>query len=60
MDTPTTPQGLRSLDHEDPIAAVIRAWSDPGPRPEWHRRAQAEVRRAMPLLARALDRAAHR
>ena len=58
MHTPTTPAGLRSLDDEDALAAIVSAWTVPGPRPRWHQAAQGEVRRAMPVLARALDRAA--
>jgi hypothetical protein len=54
--TPVTPAGLRSLDHLGPLDAVVRAWTDPGPHPQWHRKMQAEVRDSMPLLARALDR----
>jgi hypothetical protein len=54
--TPVTPAGLRSLDHLAPRDAAVRAWTDPGPHPPWHRKMQAEVRDSMPLLARALDR----
>lgn len=56
MHTPTTPAGLRKLDHLPAMEAVLRAWNEPGPHPAWHRAAQDEVRRCMPLLARALDR----
>lgn len=54
--TPRTPEGLRSLDHLEPADAVLRAWIDPGPHPEWHERTRAELHLAMPLLARALER----
>ena len=54
--TPRTPEGLRSLDHLEPADAVLRAWTEPGPHPEWHERTRAELHLAMPLLARALDR----
>lgn len=44
--------GLYSLD------AVIESWRNAGPRPAWHEARKREVRDAMPLLARALDRLA--
>lgn len=55
--TPTTPDGLRQYDHLSPLEAAHRAWTDAGANPDWHRHMQDEVRRAMPVLARALDRA---
>lgn len=58
MRTPSTPSGRAAYDHLPPLEAIIRAWTEPGPRPDWHRRAQDEVRRAMPTLAHALDKAA--
>ena len=59
MDTPTDPRRARDLaSRGTPAQAVARAWTDPGPRPDWHRAAQDEVRRAMPTLAAALDRLA--
>ena len=54
--TPRTPEGLRSLDDLPPAEAVLRAWTDPGPNPEWHERTRHELHGSMPLLARALDR----
>ena len=54
--TPRTPEGLRSLDHLEPADAVLRAWTEAGPNPEWHARTRAELHDSMPLLARALDR----
>lgn len=56
--TPTTPRGLRRYDDLPPAEAVVQAWTSPGPRPDWHHACVAEVRAAMPLLARALDRLA--
>lgn len=60
MTTPTTPEGLRLWDHLPWPQDALAAWMDPGPNPEHHRRAHDEVRRMMPLLARALDRQAER
>ena len=57
-DTPVTTNGLRSYDDLPPFDAIVAAWTRPGPRPDLHRRCRAEVRRLMPLLGRALDRAA--
>lgn len=37
------------------VERVRVAWRDPGPRPDIHRFATAEVRRLMPTLAAALD-----
>jgi hypothetical protein len=41
-----------------PVAAVRRAWTDPGNNPRWHKTSQRMVRAYMPLLAEALDRLA--
>ena len=35
--------------------AVLRAWTNAGPRPDVHKRAKDVVRKTMPVLARALD-----
>lgn len=56
VKTPYTKSGLRKFDDLDPAEALRRAWSDPGNHPMWHVEAQAVVRRAMPVLGRALDR----
>ena len=56
METPTTPRGLRKFDRDDQLTAILKAWNDPGTHPSWHREQQDKVRKAMPLLARALDR----
>jgi len=37
-------------------AAVLMAWSEPGDFPRYHKKMQEEVRKNMPVLARALDR----
>jgi len=58
VTTPTTPEGLARYDDLPPLDAIVAAWTEPGSHPEWHRRQKAEVWRRMPLLARALDRAA--
>jgi hypothetical protein len=58
VTTPTDPPGLSQYDHLPALDAVRLAWMNPGRDPEWHRRMQEEVRRAMPVLARALDRMA--
>jgi len=56
--TPTTPDGLRQLDELPAVEAVLRAWTDAGSQPQWHEQCKDELRDAMPLLARALDRLA--
>lgn len=57
-NTPYTDAGLHRFDLLPPDAAAVMAWTSSGPSPEWHERAKQTVRDAMPLLARALDRAA--
>jgi hypothetical protein len=54
--TPVTETGLRRYDHLPSVEAVYRAWNEPGPRPDWHKRTKADIYDSMPLLARALDR----
>lgn len=56
METPTTPHGLEQFDHLPPGLAAEAAWNVAGPNPAWHEMAREQVRRDMPLLARALDR----
>ena len=46
------------MSHEENYAAIMAAWMNPGPQPGYHRAMQAEVHRAMPVLAAALERAA--
>lgn len=55
-ETPMTREGLQKYDHLPPAEAVRKAWHDAGLRPQWHARKQDELRKTMPLLARALDR----
>lgn len=43
---------------DEALARIIRAWRDPGPRPDVHARAKDRLRREWPALARALDSAA--
>ena len=57
MRTPVTSRGRAAYDHLPPLEAIVKAWTEPGPSSYWHREAQDQVRRAMPVLARALDRA---
>ena len=57
MKTPTSDKGLAMHDELPPLVAIRKAWRVPGNNPKWHRASQQVVRDAMPLLARALDRA---
>ena len=54
----TPVNNLRLFDHMPVVEAVVEAWTNEGAMPAWHRAAQNQVRSAMPLLARALDRMA--
>ena len=49
-------KNIEMYDKLPPDQAVARAWSDPGRSPQTHREAQDNLRKSMPLLARALDR----
>lgn len=51
-------RGVRRYDDLPPLEAIVAAWVTEGPSRFWHRRAKMAVHRAMPELARALDRAA--
>ena len=55
MKTPYTEDGLRRFDHLPAAEAVAAAWVWEGPQPDWHRQTQ-QVRDAMPVLARAIER----
>jgi hypothetical protein len=44
VKTPTDPPGLSQFDHLPPLDAVLLAWMVPGRDPQWHARAQQEVR----------------
>jgi hypothetical protein len=59
IKTPTRDgEALRLAMTGTSIEAVIAAWNEPGPHPDWHERAKSQVRDAMPVLALALDRLA--
>ena len=49
-------KNIEMYDMLPPDQAVARAWNDPGRSPMTHREAQDNLRKSMPLLARALDR----
>lgn len=49
-------KNIEMYDKLPPDRAVVRAWIDPGRSPQTHREAQDNLRKSMPLLARALDR----
>jgi len=57
MDTPSTAPGRAQYDSLPALDAILAAWNRPGRNAAWHRAAQQTVRRAMPTLAHALDRA---
>jgi hypothetical protein len=46
-------------DDLKPEDAITAAWLDPGPNPGFHMRMKQNVRRDMPLLARAIERLAY-
>lgn len=55
--TPVTRAGVLKYDSYPPAIAAVKAWSDPGKgNPIWHKKMQGNVRKQMPLLAKALDR----
>lgn len=58
MRTPVTPAGLERYDSAQPTHAAVLAWVVTGINPAAHTAAQQQVRDCMPVLARALDRAA--
>ena len=37
------------------MSDVVKAWTDPGPMPGYHRYMQAKLRKEWPVLAEALD-----
>ena len=49
--------GVYKYDSLPAMQAVIMAWSVPGLNPQAHAAANAAIRKANPILARALDRA---
>ena len=48
------------LRSDPDILAVVNAWADPGPHPEFHREYQNRVRLSWPTLGIALDNLAER
>lgn len=56
--TPIDPGAVTMFDHLPPFDAIMAAWTVPGPNVWWHHHMQQLVRDQMPLLGRALDRAA--
>lgn len=44
-------------DHLPALEAALWAWTTPGPDPFYHEAVKDDIRRLMPLLGRALDRA---
>lgn len=58
IETPVTEEGLVQYDNQNAMDAIIDAWVIQGVESLYHRRMQDQVRRLMPLLGRALDRAA--
>lgn len=50
------PKGIRKYDHLPPVEAIVQAWTIKGPQPQYHDFAKNAVARAMPLLARAIER----
>lgn len=47
---------IEMYDHMKPLEAIMHAWEVEGLNPLHHRAMKEQVRRSMPLLARALDR----
>lgn len=56
MRTPVTESGKKRYDDKDPVEAIVAAWTNPGPKPSWHREMQMELHSRMPLVARAIER----
>jgi hypothetical protein len=50
------PEAIRMYDHLSPIEAILLAWTDPGPYPEWHTKMRRQVHALMPVLAHNLER----
>lgn len=48
---------VRMYDHLPAGTAIRLAWTNPGPDPQYHEAMKKRVRKDMPVLARALDRA---
>jgi hypothetical protein len=56
--TPITEEALTQYDDSPGKEVAVYAWMNTGRSPAFHHRQQEVVRRTMPLVARALDRAA--
>lgn len=56
VKTPVTDKGLHQFDHLPAAEAVVAAWTTSGTYPSWHKAAKRQVRAAMPVLVRALER----
>ena len=54
--TPMSLNGRTKYDNLPAPSAVVRAWMEPGSHRAHHERMKQEVRDAMPLLGKALDR----
>lgn len=56
MHTPFVPEALRMYDHLSPMEAILAAWTQAGPYPEWHAKMRKQVHALMPVLAHNLER----
>lgn len=56
MHTPHVPEALRMYDDLPTDLAVVAAWTNAGPYPEWHEKCRRQVHALMPVLAHNLDR----
>ena len=54
--TQMSESGMTMYDRIPVTNAIYKAWVEPGDNPGWHAQMKNEVRSAMPLLGRALDR----
>lgn len=54
--SPVTEEGLKMFDDIQAEYAIYLAWNDPGEHAYFHEIQKDKVRKAMPLLGRALDR----
>jgi len=46
------------VSHDPLCEAIIKAWTDAGIRPDYHKQMQQTLRKKWPVLAKALDDAA--
>lgn len=47
---------MREMSKDEAVMEVVRAWVVEGPRPDYHRKAQAQLRRDWPRLAASIER----